>query len=452
MQICICPQGGTVTSVSPCTIWRRPTTTLDFPAHWNFPSAPQCIPCVFLSPLALSGRSTFTTKRVRQGRWGGREGREMNRWAKLVPLAGTSLHPRAQPLLFILRKTVHCKQELWMRILILLCDMKVRNKRSYNGPAHLEQLERGTAGRIQSIGAVLVWLRRVDESRHFNSYTSSLASHLLSVNVCIWWRELQRKRKCKHSLLLPSTFYSDVSLQQIGVSVSAPFTRKCKHASAQCFYFDFKTDKQHELCDPGSERETFTAGSSVCRKPPRQHFGVQTCILISLFPLKKSCIRRGAGKAVRGKGCWGCQSLFHLSAQTPSHHVSVYLRRVFKASVQCQMCEPGMRAAVSLLCVFLHLHRAVNKSPLSMLESRGAMWMTACGNRDDSIITCFDTTTVRRSTWRGLCCCLRDKQGWRQQMQRQAQHTVGGKKSIQVQWSPWRLVSSGHSPAAPCRW
>lgn len=45
--------------------------------------------------------------------------------------------------------------------------------------------EGGTAGRLKSIGAVTVWLRRADESHHFNSYISSLASLLLSVHVCI---------------------------------------------------------------------------------------------------------------------------------------------------------------------------------------------------------------------------------------------------------------------------
>lgn len=46
-------------------------------------------PAILLS-TSTSSRSTFTTKRMRQGRWGRREGWEMNRWAKLVLWPG---HP-----------------------------------------------------------------------------------------------------------------------------------------------------------------------------------------------------------------------------------------------------------------------------------------------------------------------------------------------------------------------
>lgn len=48
--------------------------------------------------------------------------------------------------------------------------------------AHLEV--GGTVFRLQSVRAVIVQLMGLDESRYFSSYIS-LASRLLSVNVCI---------------------------------------------------------------------------------------------------------------------------------------------------------------------------------------------------------------------------------------------------------------------------
>lgn len=55
--------------------------------------------------------------------------------------------------------------------------------------------------------------------------------------------------------------------------------------------------------------------------------------------------------------------------------------------------------------------------------------MTAFGDRDDTIITSVDTSTARRSLWRGLCCCLRDKQGLKAtDAEAVREGGVGGKK------------------------
>lgn len=120
----------------------------------------------------------------------------------------------------------------------------------------------------------------------------------------------------------------------------------------------------------------------------QQRFGGQAFILISLFTLKNACIRRFAG-AVR-VSCY-------LSAQTPASppptHVSVYLRRVFKVCEQC--------CVLSFIC----------REPGNNLKAcRRAEEPCECfGNRDDIIIMCVDTTTVRTSS----LCCLRDKTGIR---------------------------------------
>lgn len=59
----------------------------------------------------------------------------------------------------------------------------------------------------------------------------------------------------------------------------------------------------------------------------------------------------------------------------PSHRLSVYLRRVFKTSEQCQMCEAGMRAAISLCFPPFAQSHEQEPPPLSMC--RGAIWMNS---------------------------------------------------------------------------
>lgn len=107
-------------------------------------------------------------------------------------------------------------------------------KKTYDGPVHLLELEAGAAGSLHRVGAVMVWLRREDESRHFNSYiSSSLPSHHFAVNVCLTEQAAQRGgNKCTS----PSTppFIKNVILKQMGGG-------GCKHAYAQCFCSDSKT-------------------------------------------------------------------------------------------------------------------------------------------------------------------------------------------------------------------
>ena len=156
-----------------------------------------------------------------------------------------------------------------------------------------------------------------------------------------------------------------------------------------------------------------------CRKekkrPHRSFFGAQTCILISLLPLekkkrkkkKKTRVRRGG--VSRGR----LSRVFHPPAQAhrPPHHVSVYLGRVFKASEHSVgYVSRGWR----LLFHRPPKHEAEEPCERQPLETRGG---------GESFSACVDTTTVKRSTQRGLCCCQRDEQGWRR-----AQHTLEGEK------------------------
>lgn len=126
-----------------------------------------------LSPLALGGRSTFTTKRVRQGRWGGREGQEMNRWAKLVPLARTSLRPSARAFLFI-----HRKHLLRWKLGKYFNSDKVSNTKRCNDPSQLLKLVEGAAGMAKES----TWITPVHTSRH--------KLHTSSLKVYLRWREL----------------------------------------------------------------------------------------------------------------------------------------------------------------------------------------------------------------------------------------------------------------------
>lgn len=152
MRVYICPQRGAVISV----LTEKPITTLDFPAHCNFPFALPVSPPP-LPMLALGGRSTFTTKKARQGRRGGKEMVGLlNRWAELVPLARTSFHP--------------CASSLPQTLLSLNSSSKcyfLKLSKPFLKP------EGGTAGSG----------RRVVESRRFNSSHYEL-SHL-SVNACL---------------------------------------------------------------------------------------------------------------------------------------------------------------------------------------------------------------------------------------------------------------------------
>lgn len=159
MQVSICPQRGTVISV----LKEKPITTLDFPAHRSFPFALPVCPRL----LALSGRSTFTTKKARQGRWGGKEMVGLlNRWAELVPLVRTSFHSCAQPLPQT-PLTLNTSSKCYF----------LKLSKPFLKP------EGGTAGSG----------RRVVESCRFNSSHHKL-SHL-SVNVCLWWNGLRREEE-----------------------------------------------------------------------------------------------------------------------------------------------------------------------------------------------------------------------------------------------------------------
>lgn len=125
-------------------------------------------------------------------------------------------------------------------------------KKTYDGPVHLLELEAGAAGSLHRVGAVMVWLRREDESRHFNSYiSSSLPSHHFAVNVCLTEQAAQRGgNKCTS----PSTppFIKNVILKQMGGEAVNMHTLS---VSALIL----KPQEQHKLCDPGTESEPFTA-------------------------------------------------------------------------------------------------------------------------------------------------------------------------------------------------
>lgn len=268
MQVSICPQRGTVISV----LTEKPITTLDFPAHCNFPFALPVSPRL----LALSGRSTFTTKKARQGRWGGKEMVGLlNRWAELVPLARTSFHPCAQPLPQT-PLTLNSSSKCYF----------LKLSKPFLKP------EGGTAGSG----------RRVVESRRFNSSHHKL-SHL-SVNVSLWWNGLRREEET----------IAVCSLLPRLIQMSACSRWRCTFLHewqlTRCFYSVF-----NQRCNT----------SCLCERPPSST--LESKVYFDIFIFTKCGL--GVGLLLLG--------------HQPFQHLSIYLRRVFKASEQCQMWESGMR-------------------------------------------------------------------------------------------------------------
>ncbi len=228
---------------------------------------------------------------------------------------GLDIPPSLRLTSIIHTRTNYCKQELWKGDLFY-GDIKVST--SIKAGAGV-----GAAGSLQSIWPVMLWLRRLDESHHFNS-NISVASHLFK---CVYLGEgaaeskgNECKHSCKHSTLCSCFYPPFIQIYSQFMadegSVSARFTHKCKHENTY-FCFDLKPEEKHELCDPGTESETFTAGGSVCRKP-RGSTLERRLVFWDLYFHWKSHALGGAGEAVRGRGCWGCQSQFHLSSHTPA--------------------------------------------------------------------------------------------------------------------------------------
>lgn len=150
----------------------------------------------------------------------------------------------------------------------------------------LLKLEGGTAGRLQSTGAVAVRLRREDESHHFNSYISSPASRLLSVSACVGWKELQREKEINvNTCVTTSSFPALIQMSvcsRWGGGVSAPFTRTSVNTQTRRVS-TLILKQRNNTSSVIQELRVVSSWKFSEQKAPM----AALCISISLFPLKK---------------------------------------------------------------------------------------------------------------------------------------------------------------------
>lgn len=208
----------------------------------------------------------------------------LNRWAELVPLARTSFHPCAQPLPQTPLSLNSSSKCYFLKL-----------SKPFLKP------EGGTAGSG----------RRVVESHRFNSSHHEL-SHL-SVNACLRWNGLWREEET----------IAVCSLHPRLIQMSACNSWRWRSAP---FYTSGNPDGVFALF---LTRDATQAVICLFERPPSDT--LESKVYFDIFIFTKC-------------GLWRLsESVLLLLGHQPFQHLSVYLRRVFKASEQCQMWESGKR-------------------------------------------------------------------------------------------------------------